>query len=92
MSLMSCALPSPPSKDIPRRCWPTRNRRPKCSLPSLEVILKNTNHMVKIVDDLLQLARIEAAPGGLQTRSGEPDGGPDGGMEGLPSPSSSQAG
>jgi two-component system phosphate regulon sensor histidine kinase PhoR len=26
----------------------------------LEVILKNTNHMVKMVDDLLQLARIEA--------------------------------
>ena len=26
----------------------------------LEVILKNTNHMVKIVDDLLQLARMEA--------------------------------
>jgi two-component system, OmpR family, phosphate regulon sensor histidine kinase PhoR len=26
----------------------------------LEIILKNTNHMVKMVDDLLQLARIEA--------------------------------
>ncbi len=26
----------------------------------LEVILKNTNHMVKMVDDLLQLARMEA--------------------------------
>jgi two-component system, OmpR family, phosphate regulon sensor histidine kinase PhoR len=26
----------------------------------LEIILKNTNHMVKLVDDLLQLARIEA--------------------------------
>jgi two-component system, OmpR family, phosphate regulon sensor histidine kinase PhoR len=36
--------------------------QPKAEVLSsfLEVILKNTNHMVKIVDDLLQLARIEA--------------------------------
>jgi len=29
----------------------------------LQVILRNTNHMVKMVDDLLQLARLEAQPG-----------------------------
>ena len=36
--------------------------QPKAEVLSsfLEVILKNTNHMVKMVDDLLQLARIEA--------------------------------
>lgn len=28
----------------------------------LQIILKNTNHMVKMVDDLLQLARLEAQP------------------------------
>lgn len=34
--------------------------RPEVLASFLEVILKNTNHMVKMVDDLLQLARIEA--------------------------------
>lgn len=33
----------------------------------LEVILKNTNHMAKMVDDLLQLARIEAGQEVLKT-------------------------
>lgn len=33
----------------------------------LQVILRNTNHMVKMVDDLLQLARLEAQPGQTKT-------------------------
>lgn len=33
---------------------------PEVLAPFLEVILKNTNHMAKMVDDLLQLARMEA--------------------------------
>jgi len=35
----------------------------------LQVILKNTNHMVKMVDDLLQLARLEAHQGMTKTSS-----------------------
>lgn len=34
--------------------------RPETVVPFIEIILKNTNHMVKMVDDLLQLARLEA--------------------------------
>lgn len=33
----------------------------------LQVILRNTNHMVKMVDDLLQLARLEAQPNQTKT-------------------------
>ncbi len=42
--------------------------QPKAEVLSsfLEVILKNTNHMVKMVDDLLQLARIEVRQGAFQ--------------------------
>jgi len=35
---------------------------PETLFSFLQVILKNTNHMVKMVDDLLQLARLEAQP------------------------------
>jgi two-component system phosphate regulon sensor histidine kinase PhoR len=34
---------------------------PETTKSFLEIILKNTNHMVKVVNDLLQLARLEAA-------------------------------
>jgi two-component system phosphate regulon sensor histidine kinase PhoR len=42
--------------------------QPKAEVLSsfLEVILKNTNHMVKMVDDLLQLAGIEVRQGAFQ--------------------------
>ncbi|MDY0040870.1 MAG: histidine kinase dimerization/phospho-acceptor domain-containing protein, partial [Desulforhabdus sp.] len=40
---------------------------PEALFSFLQVILRNTDHMVKMVDDLLQLARLEAQSGQTQT-------------------------
>jgi two-component system phosphate regulon sensor histidine kinase PhoR len=56
----------------------------------LQVILKNTNHMVKMVEDLLQLARLEKGDQAVQADCGQPRKRPPDRMESVRPPGRSK--